>query len=213
MCGCSLLLQSNGADPAARAAPAPAASLFLCRTDAAPRPSRFSLPARQVFSFPPLQKSSSPLSCRLHTLPLPPFQRPHRLACPCASSPFPVQLPSLPIKLSLSPFPSYITPPPLSPLTSLRLPPVRLSLPSHPRPHQNAPSTTHTHPIARTKHFRCSQGPRESSPAHTTRLPPTQPPPPGGRQNRRIATRHTTPDRPRALLLDPFWLYIRLEGE
>ena len=35
----------------------------------------------------------------------------------------------------------------------------------------------------------------------------------GGRQNRRIATRHTTPDRPRAHLLHSFWFYLRLEGE
>ena len=73
---------------------------------------------------------------------------------------FSFQLPPLPIKLSLSPFPSYITPPPLSPLPPLSLP---QSVSACLNLSYNAPSTTYTSPIARPKHFRCPQGPRESS--------------------------------------------------
>ena len=46
--------------------------------------------------------------------------------------PSPVELPSPPIKLSLSPFPSYITPPPLSPPRQSTPTSVCLSLPNHP---------------------------------------------------------------------------------
>ena len=126
MCGCSLLLQSNSDHPTARAAPA--ASLFL------PTPFCWvQLRTLRVSLFLLLLHVRSFLSRLFRSL---------QIVCPLAFTrfpcryfnvhilwraravhhPSPVELPSPPINLSLSPFPSYIKPPPLSPLASLRLP-------------------------------------------------------------------------------------------
>jgi len=112
ICGCLLLLQSNGDDPTARAAPA--ASLFLCRRQL--RALRVSLSG---LFFPASLEGfkSSVLSPSHASLAATSTSTSSRVS---RASPSPASLPSN--QTFVKPFPSYKTPPPLSPLANLHLP-------------------------------------------------------------------------------------------
>lgn len=193
---------------------------LCCRSDAASAPFAFLSSCTSAFFSSRLFKSLQFLHPVAFTrLPLRPFQRPHRLTRPALHHTFlarALELPSLPINLSLSPFPSYITPPPLSP-PSLTLPQsASACLTGYPLAcPPTMPPQRPTHPRLHVQNtfdaLKVLVSPAHSPPCFP--LTSTNHRHPGGSQNRRAATRHTTPHRSRTHLLDPFWLYIRLEGE